>query len=669
MGWSWLWLMWALCGLAAPWPVVLPEGVAFEAPPRSAPWSGALRQATALAIDPDGALLAIDGARLLRLARGETAPAVLRADLPPLCALGPRGELACVQQDVVSRLDPASAAPMWQRPARGATLLAWSSDGGSLVLGGNNNITALSARSGETQEAPDSRTARYVYAATQQRLAHITGGRLEIYDQLGAGRLLEAPQGDRITELVLSPDGRWLAERREVLRLWDADKRSLAAEISDAGAFAFADDGRLAVARAGGIELRAPGGVLVSRLPMSRPATRLLYDDAAIVLFSAEGLRRLPLPTPGVALNLIAGEVLSAAIHPDGSRLALGTELGLLQIWSVQGELLSETRAPGPARSLRWSADGRALVAMAPSPLRWSGDGLSPCPPNEVECGAAKAPPPPGPDPRTDGPLLAEAGGLLVEAVERGVRLHLPGGETRVLWPGPDGRWATWIGGQLRWGGAAPAFLRDGQPIEPPAEDFILNVRADPARIFDGDAGASLSVRVKNNGPGRAFYIHATAGGVESEPVTRLDAGQEVALLLPVPARPGEVVVTAMAGTPVSTPYTLSSAPWPLAIKKVKRKGQSLKIQLDSAGGDTLGGAVYWLSATDRDGERWAVASGPTGRLAPWTPGQPAPAARDGQVFPPKGKIVLEYRLPDKGSTELRLWVQPHGGAPRAMGL
>lgn len=668
MGWLVMLLWWVLSAVAAPWPVVLPEGLAFPAPPRSVAWSGAVPAGGAAALSSDGALVLIDGARLLRLEPGATQPTELRADLPPLTALGPHGELAWIRGDAIQRVDPATGAPAWSKPARGATVLQWSAEGTSLALGGNNNITALDARTGEVQEAPDSRTARFVYAATQQRLAHVTGGRLELYDALGAGRLLEAPAGEATRDLTLSPDGRWLAERRDQLRIWDADARRLAVELPEAGAFAFAPDGRLAVARAGHLELRAPGGALVQALPLSRPLTRILWSDTALVLLGPDGARRLPLPAPGLSLNLVAGAVTSAAVHPDGSRVAIGTELGLLQVWSVQGELLAEDHAPGPVRALRWTDEGRALAAMAPGPSRWTGDGFKPCPPNDATCGAASAPTAPAPDPRLDGPLLSSGGDVLVEGLDRAVRLVRPA-ETLVIWPGPDGAWATLSGGVLRWGGPGPAFLRDGQPIDPPAEVFRLVATATPARAFDGDPTAAVTLRVKNEGPGRAFNLRASAGAAQSAPIGRLDPGQEISIPLVVPPTDGQITLTAMTGAPLQTPYVVSRGAWPLAVKKVKRKGQTVQIQLSSAGADSLGGALYWLSATDRSGKRWAVASGPGGRLAAWAPGQPPPNARDGMVFPAKGKIELEYRLPDKDSRELQLWVQPYGGAPRPMGI
>ena len=158
------------------------------------------------------------------------------------------------------------------------------------------------------------------------------------------GRLLKrfSAEYDYPTALAIEPNGRAVAAGGSALTLWDGNGKKLAQnqihKKSTSGTAAFSPDGKI------------------------------LYSGG-----SDGYLHAIPLTKDGKAMHIRpfdGKEVLSVAVHPDGSRIAVGSHFERIKILDVAGKVLTyvdTTKVKGPPYSgvhaLQFTPDGQHLVA------------------------------------------------------------------------------------------------------------------------------------------------------------------------------------------------------------------------------------------------------------------------------------------------------------------
>jgi WD40 repeat protein len=141
----------------------------------------------------------------------------------------------------------------------------------------------------------------------------------------------------RVRVVAIDPSSRLVATASEegVLQLADAGTGALIARASGfwpqtAGSIVFSPDGTMIAAATG---------------------------DLSIRLLTVPGLVRVrDLPSGG------SRESLSAAWSPDGRRIATTAREGILQLWSVDGTLLSSVVSPSQPWTLAFSPDGTTIA-------------------------------------------------------------------------------------------------------------------------------------------------------------------------------------------------------------------------------------------------------------------------------------------------------------------
>lgn len=353
-------------------------------------------------ISPDGHVLAVSigeltilwdpkgtGASLGEL-RGVTRP-VAFIDARTLLALGrplgPKGPRAVVRVDVATRAITPIPGLRLEEDDGSPYATAISPDGARLALGRADGSVSLvelaSGRVSWTRGNVSDRPFRVVAHEGRVFVGHSDGARRTAVLELADGRAIEHVLDGKRGSFdgrhgAISGDGRWLAGRlqeRDELGVWSVASGKLERTLRGAQeALAFDPTSkRLAVAKilpneralvelvdpATGKKLRAIGPL----------ASWAIYAG----VFSADGSK---LFVGGrsyfAAIDVASGRVLatltgpdhyatSAAVTPDGARVAFGGNLNVLT-WDWQSGASKVTRvADGEAPSVAYSADGREL--------------------------------------------------------------------------------------------------------------------------------------------------------------------------------------------------------------------------------------------------------------------------------------------------------------------
>lgn len=711
-----------LPALAGVQPSVVPEGMPGPAPATAIPMAlqGALPPGPmalawtggrVLASDQRGTLLVLDPAtgEVRATAPPQTSKTTSRSKKskkppppPPALqasALGPSGQVAAMVADTVWVYDPATGKPRWKAPAAGATALRWSVDGAALVGSGHNTITVWDNSTGLRLEAPDTRSTRFAYAARQQRLLVATDRGLDLYDTAGA-RHLSGETDLRV--LAMSADGRRAAAAGKKLWIWDVEGHRQIAEIDDPKVelLAFSADGtRLALGESGAVPvtvLDASTGARLGGVRASGPVRGLLFspDNAEIWWMSQSALYHAPAVYEDWTATL-PGAGRWSALATTRDRVAVGTESGLVALWSAEGNLLWSAQGTGATRDLRLSDDGQLLAGRFQTDLFWSipsGEAQG-CTPEVPPCARLGAPNSPGLG--TLPPALATAmlQGAWVSpfaegAVELcGEQLRLWGADgalSAALWAGSAGTWGRWSAGRYFWGAMAPVFSRrEGgvvSEVKPPPAEAKLRAEMPAVALIEGGPPAELQVLVKNEGPGPAYGLRAAWAGdsaVAAEgdaEIARLDPGASLPVrvrLRPLGAGSASpaLTVSGLYGDPAVLTLPIAVAPWPLSLGKVKVKGQKVKIQLTRSGSQAVGPVRIWLAASGPGGGQ-SLSTGEMGRLAIWKSGE---GSKDALVFDEitlrEPSTELEWRFSDRGARDLRLVLQLPGGTPREIPL
>jgi len=184
------------------------------------------------------------------------------------------------------------------------------------------------------------------------------------------------PHGALAHQLVVSPDGHWLAVRDGAggIEIWDAARAELRAKLGGSNATpCFSADGQSLIAgrerrllrwnmpRLDAAEdfFQLSQDVYYVAYSPDGQTLALGYDDARLELADVATGRRTPLV--GHSLG-----VTCAAFSPDGGTLASGSFDGTLRLWSVatgQEYYTLERRPNGDFRTVVFSSDGRSLAA------------------------------------------------------------------------------------------------------------------------------------------------------------------------------------------------------------------------------------------------------------------------------------------------------------------
>lgn len=699
-----------------PQPSVVPDGVPGPGPtlarrvPLSAPLPGAR-----LSLAWTGGRLAVtDGFSGLWLLDPDTgavsagalpaapAPKKKSRKAPPPPPLVPQalavggGGAALIAGGEVKVFDPLTGAVRWTQPAAGASRLQWSVDGTGVEGGGNQRHVVWSASSGTPLEAPDTRAPLYAYAALTQRMVVSVGGKLELYDTAGVGRLLEQAE---VRAVALSPDTRRVAAGGRGLWLWDADSRgSLVTRDLAVSALAFSPDSRrLAVATEGDeavLVLDAATGQAVAGARY-RGALRALTwtpDGGALLWVGEDALYRADL-SEGDLLFSLPGQAPITALTTTGAWVATGDAGGGVAVWGPDGTLRYQAVGPGRVRRLVLDPESRWLAVRQEGDHKHdlqSGNAL-PCAEADLVCAPLDAPEAVVPVPEVLQPWVD--GASLVAPLE--LSLCEAWGEQLRIWSedgrlielrasGHNGSWARWSEGRYTWGAMDPALIRrSGGPdaaVLPPRADALLMVDREAVSLFDGGPPTELAAVVTNTGSGPAYSVRIQA---ESEGAATLDGAAERARLAPgerllvplraAPVRAGEasaaLSVRSLYTAPTLIPISLGVAPFPVVVDKAKASGKRARVRLATSGGPALRGVRVWLAAQGPGGTWTAYTAGETGKMKGYgREDKPTTLLVSDELdLSAPGKVELEYRLTHKIAGRVVLVLQVSGGAPQAL--
>jgi WD40 repeat protein len=200
---------------------------------------------------------------------------------------------------------------------------------------------------------------------------------------------MSMPENEFAGEITLSPDGRWLVGWKHAgfgvsrdpapgkVRLWDAETgrlmNSLQLEASPFYLVAFSSDSQrlITLTREGSIRVMAvPDGRELSRINLDFPSLQqaALSPDGKLLATSDGGPRATihDTHTGRKLANLSLPDDLDRLLFtPDKGTLVTGCHDGTVQLWQLQGHLLTRFRVPRYVASLAVSPDGQYLGAVA----------------------------------------------------------------------------------------------------------------------------------------------------------------------------------------------------------------------------------------------------------------------------------------------------------------
>jgi len=322
---------------------------------RVARWRGHTREACALAMSPDGALVASSG------------------------------------RDGSVRLWPGRSVDSGNDLADTGVVAGFSSDGRTLVLGPSEGdyrwqlVTESNRVVIPIESTPSLRfdfNVRPWAVKGPEPIAVLgrTRGQLEFWNLATRERTSIWSAGTNwISAVDFSSDGRLLAtgDAAGIVRIWDVDTRTEIAQLqampSFVGALAFAPDAKTIAV--GGYLLANQTriwdlGRLEPILPLDVKANEVVFapDGKTLVVCSVEdnAARVFELPS-GKSKPPLKGHlsgVVHATFSPDGQTLATAAYDGWIKLWNTAtGQEVATFSHPGTVNGLRFAPDGRTLAA------------------------------------------------------------------------------------------------------------------------------------------------------------------------------------------------------------------------------------------------------------------------------------------------------------------
>jgi eukaryotic-like serine/threonine-protein kinase len=261
--------------------------------------------------------------------------------------------------------------------------LHFSPDGTRLIAGGDNGILRtvdwpVSKEMSTLREPTRSGVRFFAMSVDGKQAAVVTGHGVRLWDLQPARDLGEIAvvKGSQPTAVAFSEDGRLVAVGMSDGRVavWDiAGKKTQALVPRHSSEVAFVavhrDGSLITVDRNGNLREKADGPE--RRLALTAEKIRLVCGDAkgdTLVVIGLGSVSWLDRRTnrSGTFQSQLSGIVVSsAALAPDGVRIALGGADGSLQIWELApgrsvGRCTDMTAGP---MAIAWSADGMHLAA------------------------------------------------------------------------------------------------------------------------------------------------------------------------------------------------------------------------------------------------------------------------------------------------------------------
>jgi eukaryotic-like serine/threonine-protein kinase len=231
---------------------------------------------------------------------------------------------------------------------------AFSPDGHLVAMSGIHAVDVFRADSGELVSTFDAGAPAQVAFTPDGKRIIVGGdaGDLRLYDaETGAALAQGQRNGDRIVDMAFSPDGmRLAAVSRAEVSIWDVARFEPVTSFGDPDnplvAVAYTHDGRILITAESRRYLRvrrADTGAVLSTILMSEtartPRLFVLPGDHVVVTCSADGLVRSWDLASGAVLDAFEaeplGNILTAALSPDGEELVTGGAAGSVHVWRL----------------------------------------------------------------------------------------------------------------------------------------------------------------------------------------------------------------------------------------------------------------------------------------------------------------------------------------------
>ena len=347
-------------------------------------WEGHGENVRQVAFSPDGSVAAgttsDDTTRLQDVATGEEIATLDTPGTAGQVAFAPRGGLLATGGLEVALWDARTGELVRKLETPGALDVAFSADGGRLVTAGTlGDVTVWDTRSGRRLRVLRGHRGPVLSVDVTARGDRVVSGgsdgTMRVFDvRAGTERWSSRVPGRFVADVAFSPDGRLVrvVPAQSVGRVLAADDGREVLRTPDAGgASAFSPDSEELAAAAVGNLVNvydiASGRVKTSLVGHSALVKSVAYTPLGdLVTTSGDRTARLWEGIGGREIRRFAGhrgDVGTAAVSADGSRLLTGAEDGTMRLWAAAEQPVRRIDPDEGLVSVTVSRDGRRAVA------------------------------------------------------------------------------------------------------------------------------------------------------------------------------------------------------------------------------------------------------------------------------------------------------------------